>query len=110
MTAAHEIFKACDAGFDKCFLDVAPHVAWRRAVKRQIAALRANNDFISREAFVFRQELQRGADGSFTSLEAIVCRCVDDIRARLHCAHHGVGVSGVGFLIRVAEIGADAER
>jgi hypothetical protein len=50
MAATNEILKTRYARFDKCFLNVATDVARWRAVKWQIAALGANDNFIAREA------------------------------------------------------------
>ena len=48
--AAGDIGEARDTGSHKGFFDVLPHVSRRRAIKRQIAAFGANDNFIARKS------------------------------------------------------------
>src|SRR5712691_2265971 len=50
VAAAHDIFKLCNAGPDKSFFDITADVTGWPTVKRQIAALGADNHFVARKA------------------------------------------------------------
>src|SRR6185503_421135 len=99
----------CDACFDEILLNVTAHVAWRRAVERQIAAFSADDDFFATEA-ARSQFIQSRANRSFASLEPVICRRVNYICAQLDRAHDGLGVAPISFLVGITEISADADR
>src|SRR6185369_2970537 len=52
-----------DAGLDEVLFDVLAHVAWRRSVKRQVTAFRANHEFFPRKT-TFPQHLEGRANRS----------------------------------------------
>src|SRR6266498_975231 len=81
VTAADDILPTRYAGFDKRLFNIAANVSRRRAVKRQITTLRADDQFIAREPFGGSQVTQSRADGAFASLKPVVCRRIDYIGA-----------------------------
>src|ERR1043165_1502446 len=50
MTTADEVVERGDAGLDEGFVDILVGIARRRAVERQVAALRADHQLVAREA------------------------------------------------------------
>ena len=109
MRAGCDVGPTCDAGLDEVVLDILPHVARRRAVEREIAALGADDNFFTRKT-TSAQFAERGANRSFASLKAIIRGRVDYVRAQLDRAHDRFGVAPIGFLVGVSEIGADTDR
>src|SRR6266576_3783781 len=81
VAATHDILEARDAGFDECLLDVTSYVSRWCAVEWQISAFGTDDDFISREAAIVCQLLQRRSDRSLASLKTIVGGSVDDVGA-----------------------------
>ena len=55
VTAANNILKTRNARLDEGFIDVAANISRRRAVKRQITALGADDYFVARKFFCFSQ-------------------------------------------------------
>ena len=82
MAAADNVFEVRNPRLYKRLLDVAANVARRRAVKRQVTTLRADDDVVAREA-LFGQLVQGFPDRTFASLETIVGGGVDDVCAEL---------------------------
>jgi hypothetical protein len=97
-----------DAGLNKVLFDVLAHVAWRRSVKRQVTAFRANHELSPRKT-TFLQHLEGRANRSLTSLKAIIGGGIDHVRAQLDGARHRFGVALIEFFGRLAEVSADAE-
>src|SRR5258706_16997 len=58
----------------------------------------------------FSQLTERLAYRAFASLKAIVCGCVDYIRAEFQRTRDCGGIARVGLIVRVAEIGSRADR
>jgi hypothetical protein len=52
MAASEEVFQARYPRFDESLLNITAHVARWRPVKRQVSAFRADDNFVSRKAFV----------------------------------------------------------
>src|SRR6266571_2837401 len=90
---------------EKIFVRVGGH----RAVRRQITALRAQNDFFARKTFRPKL-LQRRADAAFAALEAIINRAVEDVDAALHGGKDSNGIRFIGLFVGLAEIGSDSQR
>src|SRR5229473_320044 len=53
--------------------------------------------------------VEGGADAALAALETIVDGRVDNVEARLDGGDDGGGVGAVGFVVRLAEVGADAQ-
>ena len=108
MAAADDVRGACDAGREKSFFEIAPRVGGRRAVVGNKAAFGRHHDLVAVKT-LRRKLFERRADGALASLQAVIDRAVDDVAAGLHGAHRGIVVKPVGFIVVVAEIGADAD-
>ena len=109
MTAAGEIFKTRDAGFDESLFNVAPNVSRRRAVKRQVTAFRADDHFVAREALVQSNHVKHCRSLVRFFENDSLRRC----RLRLRPAQPRARrrrCSAIGFFVSVAEIRADADR
>src|SRR5262245_9900063 len=112
MTAANNIFQRSDTGFDESLVHVFTELvrgSRRRAIERKVTTLRADDEFLARDAVLGCEYLQRPANGSLASLKTIVSGSVDDIDAKLHCSDDSIRVVRVGRFVCVAEIGADAD-
>src|SRR5215217_4301392 len=110
MTAADNIFERSDTRFDEGFIHILAHIARRRSIERQIAALGADNELVARNTIRGCERLQGPADGTFTSLKTIICSAVDNVYAELNGANDGVGVVCISRIVCISEIRADADR
>src|SRR6266850_3939255 len=100
--AAGDICEARDPGLHESLFDVLPNIARRLAVKRQVTALGANHDLVTRKSPLV--EFSQGcANRSFTSLKTIIGGCVDDVRAQFNGARETFGIPGVGLVVGVAQ-------
>ena len=106
--AAHDVGETRDTGLDEIFFHVLPHVAWRRAVKRQVAAFRANYHFFTGKSAAV-QFGQCGANRSFAPLKPVIRRGVYYVCAQLDGAHHCFGVTAISFFVGVTQISAQAD-
>src|SRR5688572_5346017 len=104
MAAAGEVPELSDARNHESIFNVTPHVARRRAVKRQVTTLRTNDQFIARKTLPRSQLSQGSSDGSFTSLEAVVRRRVDNVSSERDRANYGVSIAVIRFLIRISQV------
>src|SRR5882724_9784204 len=110
MTTGYKVLEACYSGFDKCFLDVSPHVAGRRFIEWQITTLRANYKLVARDSVFVRQFSKRGADGAFASLKPVIRRRVDHVCSQLHSASNSARIASVSGFVWIAQICANADR
>src|ERR1044072_1363038 len=104
MTATEEVFKRSDTRLHESLMHILGHISRRRAVKRQVAAFRADEELFTRDAVLVREYLQRFADRALTSLETIISSGVDNVDAKLHGANDRARVALIGGFICVAEI------
>src|SRR5215469_17171969 len=78
------------------FLEEIPvGVGGHGAVGRKVAAFCAHEDFVARKSFV-PEDLQSGADASFTALQAVIDSRIDHVDSGFHGGDDGGGVAGVG--------------
>ncbi len=109
MAALHDFVGFEDAGLDVLAVEIFVGVGGHRPVGREISAFRAENEFVARKALL-RELLESGADAALAALEAVVHGCVDNVDAVLDGGHHRCGVTTVRLVIRLAEVGANAQR
>ncbi len=98
-------YPASDELARKIFAGIGRHIA----VRREESRLGAEYDFIPREA-VGNQLFQGGANGPFTSLEAVIDGRVDDVEAAFDSRDDRTAVRIVGGFVRLAEVSADTDR
>lgn len=110
MHAADNLFKGRYAWFDESLFNIAANISWRRAVKREITTLGADDYFIAGETLCFGQVAQSRADRTFASLKTVVCGSIDYIGAKLDRANKRGGVAGISLIISIAQIGANTHR
>src|SRR5207237_8919564 len=106
-----DVGKFRDARAHERLFDVGSHarLARRRPrVEGQIAALRADDDLVAREA-LFVQTPHGLADRALAALEAVVGCRVYYVRAEFDGARHCIRVCAVGLLVRAAEVCSDAD-
>src|ERR1700694_5963958 len=108
--AADDIFKTRYSLFYESLFNVVVHILRRRTVKRQVTALGADYQFIARKASCLGEITQSSSNRAFASLKAIVRSSVYDVRAQFNGAHNRVRVSPIGSLIRISQVGANANR
>ena len=110
MTTADEIIKRCNTGFTECLLKIIPDVASRRSIERDVAALGADDQLITRVTKLVNEIVQGFSDSSFASLKPVVCSGVDHVRAELNGSRDRVPVALIGCYVCIAEISANSDR
>src|SRR5260370_29271303 len=109
VTASDDVLRAKHSRLEIFSEEILVWIGWHRPIRRQIAAFRAKNQLLARNAF--RGELlDRGADAALAPLEAVVDRRVNDVDSALSCRNHRRRVALVGFRVRLTEVRADAQR
>ena len=103
-----DILRSENPLFDELPREIFAGIGRHIAVRREEAGLGAEHDFVPREA-AGNQFLQGGADGPFTSLEAVIDRRVDDVEAALDRRDDSTAIGIVGGFVRLAEVRADAD-
>ena len=103
-----DVFGAQNSGTEIFTLQIFLGIAGIGGVGRDVAAFGGEKKFVARKAFA-GEFTQRGADGAFGFLVAIVDGRIDDVDAAFDGSDDGRGVGAVGDLVGLAEIGADAD-
>src|SRR3712207_2377253 len=99
MTARDDIVERSDTRLHESLIHILTDISRRRAVKRQVAAFRADDELFAFDTVLGCKYLQRFADRPLASLKTIVRGGVDDVDAELHCANDGVCVAHIGSLV-----------
>src|SRR5262245_45134062 len=101
-----------DTCLNKGFFNIAPHflpAAWRRRVKRDVAAFGRNDDLIPALFSLCENLLERFANAPLASLTSIIRGSVENITPQRNGAFDGMSIGFVGSFIRIAQIGPKAD-
>src|ERR1700747_671529 len=109
MAALHDFVRLEDAGLNVFAVEIFVWIGGHRAVGREVAALAAQNELLSREPLL-RKLRQRRTDATLAALETIIDGRIDHIDAALDRGHYRSGIAGGRVIIRLAKVGANAER
>src|ERR1700676_2741723 len=109
MAALHDIVGLEDARLDVLSIKVFVGLGGHETVRRQISTFRTKNGFFARETFL-HELLQCRPDAAFAALKTIIDRGIDDVDSAFDGRYDRGGIAAVGFVIRLAQISADAYR
>jgi hypothetical protein len=109
VTSGGDVLGADEAGRDVSALEIIRDVGGHFAIGREESALGADHDFIARKSAP-REFFESRADGALAALEAIIDRGIQHVCAAFNRGDDGFGVSAVGCVVGLAEIGAEADR
>ena len=98
-----------DAGLDVLLHKIFARIRGEISVEREIARLRANQDFITPNIACAHQLRKGGADVALRALMPIVDSGVDNVNAGLQRGRDRLGVGGIGRVVGFAEISAESD-
>src|SRR5258706_308991 len=101
VTALYDFLGLENARLDVLTVKIFVGFGRHRAVGREVAALRANNEFLARETFL-RKLLESRADAPLAALETIIDSSIDDIDAVLDSRDDRSGVAAVSLVVGLA--------
>ena len=110
VAVGHHVRGAEEARRDEGLLHVGVAVARGRAVVRDEAALRCDQDFVATAGTVLDQIGQRLADRPLAALAAVVDRAVNDVAPGLDGLLHRGAIERVRRAVVIAEIRAEPDR
>src|SRR6266446_8849028 len=108
MATLHDFIGLENSRLNVLAIEIFVGVRGHGTIGGEIAAFGAQDEFVAREAFL-RKLLEGGADAALAALETIVDGRVDNVEAILDGGDYGGGVGAVGFVVGLAEVGADAQ-